>query len=92
MRLVILVLVLLLGGTGFAAARCADELNELTAKVERQQKRNPTAQSAAAAKELHRASRDARDMDEIECYNTVARVRHALAAPPAPPPDTAAEK
>ncbi len=92
MRLVILVLVLLMGGITFAEARCADELKDLSARVERQQKRTPTAQTAAAVKELRRASQDARDMDEIECYNTVARVRRALAAAPPPPPETAAEK
>lgn len=84
MRVVALVMVLLFGGIELAQARCADELKELQARVDRAQKRQPTAQTAAAAKELKNVDENLKQMDEVDCYNAVARARRALTAPPPP--------
>ncbi len=82
MRVVAVAMVLLIGGAGFAQASCADDLTDLRAKVEREQKQKPTAQTAAAMKELKRADENANVMDEVDCYNAVARIRRALSTPP----------
>ncbi len=84
MRILALVMVLLLGGVALAQARCADDLKELQARVDREQKRQPTAQTAAAAKELKKVDENLKQMDEVDCYNAVTRVRRALTAPPPP--------
>ncbi len=81
MRLVVLALVLSVGGAGVAQARCADELDALRLRVERQQKLRPTPQTAAAAKELKKADENAKQMDEVDCYNALDRARRALNAP-----------
>jgi hypothetical protein len=83
MRAVLLAMALLSAGTGAARASCADETKEFKERVERQYKLKPTPQSAAAAKELQKLDRPYQ-VDEVECYNTLARARRALAAPPPP--------
>jgi hypothetical protein len=54
---------------------------ELQDRVERAQKARPTPQGAAAMKELQQAQRDLKALAEVDCYNSVARARRALAAP-----------
>lgn len=89
MRVLVLVLVLLIGGAGLARARCADDLEDLRGKVERAQKRQPSPQAAAAGKELQKTDRNIKEMDEVDCYNAVARIRRILNGPP--PVDAAAK-
>ena len=85
MRIFLLALILAIGGSGMAQARCADEFKELQARVDRQMlQQPPLPQVAAAAKQLKKASDDMNRMDEVDCYNAVARVRRTLATP-APP-------
>ena len=90
MRIFVLALVLSTGGAGLAQARCTDDLNDLRARVEREQKRQPTAQTAAAYKELQKIDLNIKRMGEVDCYNAVARARRALNAPP--PMDPKAKK
>ena len=85
MRALGLVLVLLMASAGPAEARCADEAKELKARVVRAQKLNPTPQTAAAGKVLKRLDDNANRMDEVDCYNALARARRALDAPPEAP-------
>lgn len=69
-----------------AQARCADDLAALQARVDRAQRMHPTPQTAAAAKVLQKFNQGDAE-DEVDCYNAVARARHALAAlPPDAPP------
>jgi hypothetical protein len=79
--MVIVALVVSIAASAAAQARCADDLSALQAKVDHDQKRNPTPQSAAAAKELKKAADNIKNMDEVDCYNAVARAQRALRAP-----------
>jgi hypothetical protein len=93
MRIIIVILALLFGGMGSAQARCSDELQELKAQVERQNKRQPTVQTAAAAKEIDKTEKNLKQMDEVDCYNSVAHARRTLTTPPPPPaPDKKAQQ
>jgi hypothetical protein len=85
MRSVVLALILALAAGGVARANCADEFNELQARVEGAKQRQPTPQTLAASKELQKAGVDMKQMDEVDCYNAVTRARRLLAAPPPPP-------
>jgi hypothetical protein len=76
-RRVIVALVAVLALSGVAEARCADDLTALQARVDRLQKQQPTPQSAAAAKILHRFNQST-TADEVACYSAVARARRAL--------------
>ena len=92
MRIFLLALVLAIGGSGLAQARCADEFKELQARVDRQMlQQPPQPQVAAAATQLKKASDDMNRMDEVDCYNAVARVRRTLATP-VPPLEVKDEK
>ncbi|MGO8918573.1 MAG: hypothetical protein ACLQJR_21945 [Stellaceae bacterium] len=86
-----LALVALILASGAAKADCAEDLQQLQARIERQQKASPTPQSAAAAEVLRKfAAGDSAagdSQDEVDCYNAVARARRALNEP-APPPQT----
>ena len=83
MRIFFLVLILAIGGSGLAEARCADDFKALQDRVARQMKQQPApAQVAAAAKQLNKAADDMNRMDEVDCYNAVARIRRTLATPP----------
>jgi hypothetical protein len=78
----IIALAILVAAAGAAEARCADDLKALQARVDRAQKVNPSAQSAAAAKILQQLN-DSPTADEVQCDNAVASARRALNAPPA---------
>lgn len=83
-RCLLAALVALLALSQVAEARCADDLKAVQARVDRAQKQKPTPQSAAAAKILNRYNQSD-TADEVDCYNAVARARHALdQKPPAP--------
>ena len=85
MRIFLFALALAIGGSSFAQARCADDFKELQARVDRQMLQQPAQpQVAAAAKQLKKASDDMNSMDEVDCYNAVARVRRTLATPVPP--------
>jgi hypothetical protein len=85
MRIFFFALALAISSSSVAQARCADDFKELQARIDRQmQQQPPQPQVAAAAKELKRASDDMNSMDEVDCYNAVARVRRTLATPVAP--------
>jgi hypothetical protein len=86
-------LALLIVATGLAQARCVDEAKDLTERVNREQKLKPTAQTAAAAKELQKLDLKPKPgvdtkprMDEVDCYNTLARARRAFSATSEPQP------
>jgi hypothetical protein len=81
MRSLVWVVALLVAATGVAQARCADDLKEFQTRLERTAKAKPTPQTAAAAKELKRYGNDAKQSDEVDCYNALARARRALNAP-----------
>jgi hypothetical protein len=84
MRLLGLVLIMSLAGTGVAAARCADDADarDLRARVAHDLKIQPSPQAQAAAKELRRLDTDGDEMDEVDCNNVLARAKRALSAPP----------
>lgn len=85
MRIFFLALILAVGGSGLAQARCADEFKELQDRVARQVKQHPPPpQAEAAAKQINKAADNMNLMDEVDCYNAVARIRRTLATP-APP-------
>jgi hypothetical protein len=85
MRIFLLAFALAIGGSAAAQASCADEFKELQARVARQMTQQPpTAQAVAAKKQINKASDDMNQMDEVDCYNAVARIRRTLATP-APP-------
>jgi hypothetical protein len=88
MRVASLALLVLIASAAAAQARCADDMKRVGQKVERTQKTNPSPQTVAAAKELKRYDERAMsgDADEVDCYNTIARVERALNSPP--PADT----
>ena len=80
-------LALLIAATGLAQAKCVDEAKDFTERVKREQKLKPTPQTAAAAKELQKLDLNPRPgvdtkprMDEVDCYNTLARARRAFSA------------
>lgn len=81
MRITVLAVVLLVGGTGLAQARCADEVQDLRNRVDLQTKRHATTQTVAATKELQKADEAVKNKAEVDCYNALARARRALAAP-----------
>lgn len=81
MRAVLIAFSLLLTMSSLAAAKCADDAQELAQQVEHQQKVKATPQGAAATKALQQAQLDARQLAEVDCYNDVARARKALNAP-----------
>ena len=64
-----------------AEARCADDLQALQTRVERQAKMTPSAQTTQAAKILKQLN-DNEAADEVDCYNALARARRALTAAP----------
>jgi hypothetical protein len=74
-----LVLIASLAMAGRAEAGCADDMQELQARVDRQQAQQPTPQSIAAAKVLQKFN-ESTTADEVDCYNALARARHALDA------------
>jgi hypothetical protein len=76
----LLALWLLVASVATARADC-DGMKDLRLKVEHAQRINPSAQTAAAAKELKRYDDRAGSADEVDCYNTIARVERALKAP-----------
>src|SRR5690349_16957746 len=70
MRILILAVVLVIGASGAAWARCADDFKELQTRVDHERHRQPPSpQAVAAAKELNKASQNMNNMDEIDCYN-----------------------
>jgi hypothetical protein len=81
MRHFAFVIVLLLAGAGTAEARCADEMKDFQDRLERIVKSKPTAQTAAASKVIKRYNEEAKETDEVGCYNALARARRALKAP-----------
>ena len=92
MRIFIVAMALVIGGSGMAQARCADDLKELQARIDREKLRQPTPPPVmAAAKELQKANANMAQMDEVDCYNAVAHARRTLATPP-PAPAVKAEK
>ena len=82
MRVASLVAFVLIASAAVAQARCADNIADVRLKVARAAKTNPSPQTAAAAKELKQYDDRAKNADEIDCYNVVARVERALKAPP----------
>jgi hypothetical protein len=83
MRSVSLVLAMLLASAA-ARANCAHDLQELRVTVDRALKTKPGPQSGTAAQELERYDRS-RSTDEVDCLNTIVRVKRALNAPPPAP-------
>jgi hypothetical protein len=84
MRVASLVLLALIASHATAQAWCEDDMKQVRLKVERLQKTNLSAQTAAAAKELHRYDERRMSADEVDCRNAIARVERALrASPPA---------
>jgi hypothetical protein len=82
MRISSLTMLLVLASVAAAHARCADDMKDVQLQVERAQRTNPTPQSAAAANELKRYFDRSATADEVDCYNTIARVERALKASP----------
>jgi hypothetical protein len=82
MRIASLSVLLVLTSVTVAQARCADDMKDVRLQVERAQRSNPTPQSAAAANELKRYSDQSGTADEVDCYNTIARVERILKASP----------
>jgi hypothetical protein len=81
MRVVSFGLAILVASAGAAQANCAYDMNELRLKVAQALKAKPGPQSGAAAKELERYDRTG-STDEVDCLNTIIRVRRALNGPP----------
>jgi hypothetical protein len=82
MRALVLAVAFVIGSTGVAAASCADDLQELMARVDQAKQRQRTPQTIAASAALHKDNENMKDMDEVDCYNAIARARKLLAAPP----------
>jgi hypothetical protein len=82
MRIASLSVLLVLASVAAAEARCTDDMKDVRLQVERAQKTNPTPQSAAAANELYRYSDRSGTADEVDCYNTIARIERILKASP----------
>jgi hypothetical protein len=80
MRVAFVIPLVLMASATAAQARCEDDMKDLRQHVDRAQKTNPSAQSAAAAKELNRYDTGATSADEVDCYNTIARIERALNA------------
>jgi hypothetical protein len=68
-----------------AQAHCTDDLAALQARVDREKKMNPPPPGAAEAAKVLQKFNDSESQDEIDCYNAVARARHALNTPPEAP-------
>ncbi len=79
MRAVLLAMPLFAAWAVAAEADCLYEVGQFREKVERLDAAAPTAQTAAAAKELRQFDRD-EVRDEVDCYNVLARARQALTA------------
>jgi hypothetical protein len=87
MRIFLLTLALTIGGSSLAHANCSDEFKEVQQRVAKQMQQRPRPpQAVAAAEQLKKANENMADMDEVDCYNAVARIRRTLATP-APPPE-----
>jgi hypothetical protein len=85
MRIFLLAFALAIGGGAAAQASCADEFKQLQERVARQMTQHPQpAQAVAATKQLNKASENMNHMDEVDCYNAVARIRRILATPEPP--------
>jgi hypothetical protein len=82
MRALVLATALVIGSSGGAVAGCADDFQELMTRVDQAKLRQPTPQTVAASKALHEDAETMPDMDEVDCYNAIARARKLLAAPP----------
>jgi hypothetical protein len=80
MRCLYLAVLLLLMSAGGAAARCADDVAAFQVRLDREKAR-PTPQTEAARKALQQAQKDLSDHAEVDCLNSLARARKALAAP-----------
>jgi hypothetical protein len=74
-----------------AQARCADDLAALQTRVDRATKMQPPPPGAAAAAKTLQKFNDSDSQDEVDCYNTLARARRALAAPPPEAPPAAGQ-
>jgi hypothetical protein len=86
MRVAFVAMALVIGAVNAANADCLEELGRVREQVDAVNAAKPTAQSQAAARELQKLEHD-EAADEVDCYNTLARARHALTAPLPPPAD-----
>lgn len=90
MRSVILAVFLLLVSADVAMARCSDDAADFNARIDHDLKIKPSPQVSAAAKVMQKLNENIKNMDEVDCYNALARARRALKT--APPPEAAAER
>lgn len=93
MRSLLLAVVLLSVGVDAASASCTEDAALLQARINRDLKTKPGPQVQAAAKEMQKINMKMNEgtMDEVDCYNALARARRALNAPPPAPPAPAPE-
>ncbi len=94
MRRVVLAVVLLVGGTGWAQATCTDDIKDLNTRLEARERFEKSQiaadpvrqqQTVAARKELTKAQKSDKDFAELDCLNAVTRARRALNTPPPKP-------
>lgn len=90
MRALGLALAILVATASGAAARCADDVAAIDARIGRVEKEKPSSQTALARKQMKKLNDDLKQMDEVDCYNALARIRRTLST--APPEDQAAKK
>jgi len=81
-----LIVAFLVGLMATAKADCLHDIGQFREQVDLQNRTRPTAQSQAAAREIQKLERS-ESADEIDCVNTLVKVRQMLASPIAPTGD-----
>ncbi len=72
-----------------AAARCAEDLEALQARITRLEKQHPPPPQAFAAAQILQKFTESPSSDEVDCYNALARAKRVLRTPPPEPPKQA---